>query len=332
MANSHDVARHAGVSRSQVSNFFNRPELVSAAKSARIKAAADELGYVPNEAARRLRRQRSESIGVVFTDAWDPFFDYLARGIQSEAEQEGWFVQFTNSHRDPVREARNIEHLEAQMNEAVIVFPTGDVDEQVKRLMAHGVVVVLLDPPDIAAKVPVAPSVAVDHVLGARLAAEHLIERGGRRPAFVGNPESVRHVANRHEGFRLGWGALAEPRLFRTDGLSVTSGIEVGQEILALPADERPDAILAANDLVAFGLLQTLARGGVRVPEDTRIVGYDDVQYASEIEPNLTTVYQPAADLGRTAVRLAIEAARGDRPAEHPHILFDPVLVVRDTS
>lgn len=337
MPSSIDVAKLAGVSRAQVSNYFNRPELVSEGMNRRIRDAVEQLGYVPNETARRLRRGQSENIGVVLLDAWAPFFDQVSKGIEDEAEAHGWSVQFSNSRRSAEREARHIAYYEAQMTQGIIVFPGGDVSTHVRRLARRGIAVVLLDPPHATRVVPPAPSVAVDHPHGGALAAQHLLERGARRPAFVGNPEAVQHVADRFAGFEqaiLERRSRSRTKVFATDSLTVSGGSEIGRKILALSPRSRPDALFAANDLVALGLLQTLAAAGVSVPDEIKIVGYDDVDIASQIATPLTTIRQPATLLGASAARLVLEARSREQsgPKKQPHLILQPDLVVRSTT
>lgn len=332
MTSSFDVARLAGVSRSQVSNFFNRPDLVSHEMSEKIRRSVDQLGYVPNETARRLRRGHNECIGVVLVDAWSPFFDQVSNGIEDEAEVRGWSVQFSNSRRSPEREQRHLEFYESQLTQGLIVFPTGDVSESVRRLARRGMTVVLLDPPHATRIVPPVPSVAVDHISGGRLAGRHLVERGAKRPAFVGNPIH-QHTADRIEGFQqvlheeLGRYRSA---VFSTESLSVGAGIDAGQQIIALPPEQRPDALFAGNDLVALGLLQAFSAAGVEVPGEIKLIGYDDVDLAAQIARPLTTVRQPAAELGASAVRLVVEHAASQAVPEH--LVLQPELVVRATT
>jgi LacI family transcriptional regulator len=336
VTSSWDVAKLAGVSRSQVSNYFNRPDLVSALTNHRISEAVAQLGYVPNEAARRLRRGQSENIGVVLLDAWAPFFDQVSIGIEDEADAHGWSVQFSNSRRSLERERRHIEYYGAQMAQGVIVFPGGDVSIQVLGLARRGIAVVLLDPPHATRRVSPVPSVAVDHVEGGRLAAQHLLERGSRRPAFVGNPESVEHVADRFEGFAQAIheaGLRSRPAVYVTDSLTVHAGSEAAQQLVGLSARRRPDALFAGNDLVALGILQALTSAGVSVPGDVKIIGYDDVDLVAQIGTPLSTIRQPAALLGASAVRLVVgRCSSAEGETEDSHLILRPELVVRSTT
>jgi LacI family transcriptional regulator len=177
-------------------------------------------------------------------------------------------------------------------------------------------------------------SVAVDDVIGGRLAAEHLAERGHRRIAYVGGPFSIAQVADRHTGAEraLGeQGAGADLRVIETPSLSVAAGRGAVEELTALPANRRPTAVFCANDLLALGVLQGLIAHGLRVPNDIALVGYDDIEFAAAAAVPLSSVRQPREQLGRTAAQLLLEETHADGH-EHRHVIFQPELLVRRSS
>ncbi|MGH3926401.1 MAG: substrate-binding domain-containing protein, partial [Pseudonocardiaceae bacterium] len=175
-------------------------------------------------------------------------------------------------------------------------------------------------------------SVAVDDVLGGRLAAEHLLDLGHERIAFVGGPERIGQVRERREG---AWQALVAAGRTRddlvvvsTDALTVAEGRSGGSRIAGMARSVRPTAAFCANDLLALGLLQQCVALGIRVPEDLAIVGYDDIEFAAGAAVPLTSVRQPRRQLGRTAAELLIdETTNPDH--EHRQVLFTPELVAR---
>ena len=195
-----DVARLARLSRSQVSNYFNNPDLVSGDARQRISAAIAELGYVRDEAASALRRGRSQVLGLLLLDGWAPYFAELAQAIDDEADRLGWYLHVANSSRDENREMRHLNYFEAYRIGGVIVAPQGDISVRLQQLTERGMVCVLLDPPYGHSAPASIPSVAVDHRTGGSLAAEHLLERGSRRFAFVGNTAQM-HSQDRLAGF-----------------------------------------------------------------------------------------------------------------------------------
>jgi LacI family transcriptional regulator len=177
--------------------------------------------------------------------------------------------------------------------------------------------------------------VSVDDVVGGSLAVRHLIETGRRRIAFVGGPTSIRQVADRLEGARR---AVAEAsgvtlEVVDTESLTVLQGRAAGEAIRQRPASELPDAIFAANDLLAVGVLQALIMlGSVRVPEDIALIGYDDIDFAAAAVVPLSSIRQPATLIGSTAVDLLLREADAGDGFTPEQVEFQPELVVRDST
>ena len=324
-----DVAERASVSVGTVSNVMNHPEKVSDAVVARVQAAIDELGFIRNDAARQLRDGRSKTIGLVVLDVRNPFFTDIARGAEDRAADAGLSVTLGNSDENTAREATYLDLFEQQRVHGVLLSPYADIDERLHRLRKRGIPVVLVDRTSADASFS---SVSVDDVAGGRLAVEHLIAQGRKRIAFIGGPLAIRQVADRLEGARRGvavGGATLE--IVEIEALSVIAGREAGAKIAA--RTERPDAIFAANDLVAMGVLQALMMQGadVRVPHDIALIGYDDIDFASAAVVPLSSIRQPAALIGATAVEILLdEAASPDAVARQ--VVFQPELVVRAST
>lgn len=323
-----DVAAAASVSVGTVSNVLNRPEKVSPDTVARVHAVIAELGFVRNDAARQLRAGRSRSIGLVVLDSANPFFAEVARGAEERAAADGISVLTGNSGQDPAREDAYLALFREQRVNGVLLTPTGNVGEAV---VDAGVPLVLVDAGDPSGAVS---SVAVDDVEGGALAVSHLLARGRRRIAFVGGPLSIPQVADRLEGARRALDAAPDATLevLELDGLTVQHGQNAGTAIAARTAAERPDAVFCANDLLAVGVLQGASiLGDVRVPEDIALIGYDDIDFARATVVPLSSVRQPARQIGATAVELLFETlADPDAPARH--VRFRPELVVRAST
>jgi LacI family transcriptional regulator len=325
-----DVALRAGVSVGTVSNVMNHPEKVAADSIARVQAAIDELGFIRNEAARQLRDGRSTTIGLVVLDVRNPFFTDIARGAEDRAADVGLTVTLGNSDENSTREARYLDLFEQQRVHGVLISPLGDISPRLAILRSRGIPAVLVDrsSPDLSFS-----SVSVDDIAGGRMAVEHLIAERRRRIVFVGGPMSIRQVADRLEGARQAVAAHSGVSLdvVPIDALSVIAGRTAGQAIVE--RTERPDAIFAANDLVAMGVLQALMMQGadVRVPEDIALIGYDDIDFASAAVVPLSSIRQPAGLMGQTALEILLEEA--DDPAIAPRqIEFQPELVVRAST
>ncbi len=326
-----DVAALAGVSVGTVSNVLNRPAKVATSTVEKVHRAIDELGFVRNDAARQLRAGRSRSIGLVVLDVANPFFTSVARGAEQAAGDAGLSILLGNSDDDVARESSYLDLFEEQRVHGVLVSPVGDGVERLERLRSRGIPAVLVDRPT---EDPRFSSVAVDDVAGGRLAVEHLLSIGRRNILMVAGPMSVRQVRDRLAGAQAAVADVAGASfdVVSTAGLTVIEGRSVGAAIAAGPAETRPDAIFAANDLLAVGVLQAFAFGGaVRVPEDIALVGYDDIDFAAAAVVPLTSVRQPSTSIGRRAVELLLHQGDGSR-APGEHVVFDPELVVRSST
>ncbi|MBN1171551.1 MAG: LacI family DNA-binding transcriptional regulator [Micromonosporaceae bacterium] len=330
-----EVARQAGVSIGTVSNVLNHPNIVAPATRQRVLDAIEQLGYVRNDSARQLRAGRSRMIAIVVLDVANPFFTDVVRGAEEAAEEQGIAVMVCNSGDSVSREHRHLDLLEEQRVQGVLITPVDDGGEsRLERFMRRGTPVVFVDRQTSQRD---RCSVAVDDVLGGRLAADHLIERGHRRIAFVGGPSSIRQVADRHRG--LTEALAAQPpgrglslRVVATPCLTVAAGRRAGEEIADLPLRQRPTAVFCANDLLALGVLQGMTHRGLAVPRDIAIVGYDDIEFAAAAAVPLSSVRQPRDQLGRTAAQLLLEEINDGGKHQHRHVVFKPQLIVRGSS
>ena len=327
-----DVAAAAGVSLGTVSNVLNRPDRVSAHTRERVQRAMRELGFVRNDAARQLRAGRSDVIAYVMLDATNPFFTDVAQGVEDAAEQSDLSVFICNSDQRGERERSYLTRLEQQRVQGVLITPVEAEDPLLDEIARRGTPVVIVDR---TRSGNTHCSVAVDDVLGGRLAAEHLLDLGHERIAFVGGPERIGQVRDRREGARR---ALEEAGragddfvVVSTDALTVAEGRGAGARIAGMARAVRPTAAFCANDLLALGLLQQCVALGIRVPDDLAIVGYDDIDFAGAAAVPLTSVRQPRRQLGRSAAELLIdEATNPDH--RHQQVVFTPELVARSST
>jgi LacI family transcriptional regulator len=327
-----DVATRAGVSVGTVSNVLNRPELVSPATRDRVLGAIAALGFVRNESARQLRAGRSRTIGLVVLDIANPFFTDVARGVEDVANEQGLAVILCNSDDRPEKEAAYLDVLAEQRVQGVLITPTAELSPHLEQLRRTGVPVVLLD-----RQSPIRDqcSVAVDDVLGGHLAGAHLMERGHRRIAFIGGHRGLPQIEERLAGVEQAVREVlgtSETLSVLAEELTVEGGREAGSRIVGMPAATRPTAAVCANDLIALGLLQEMVRHGVRVPQEFAIVGYDDIDYAGAAAVPLTSVRKPRQELGAAAAELLLDEARSGGEHRHQQRLFQPELVVRESS
>jgi LacI family transcriptional regulator len=335
-----DVAREAGVSVGTVSNSFNRPDSVAPETRARILAVVERLGYVRSESARQLRTGTSRIVALLVLDLANPFFVEVANGAERAARAAGLGVMVCTSAQSPAEEAEYVGLFTEQQVRGVLVTPADPTGRSLEPLRRQGIPYVVVDRLVEDAEVC---SVSVDDVAGGRLAVEHLIAQGHRRIAYISGPAHLHQIRDRRAGALDAVAAAGLPpqvlHELPTAHMTVAAGRDAAARLLGLA--DRPTAVFCANDLLALGLEQALYAAGVKVPEEVAIVGYDDIEFASAVAVPLTSVRQPAAEMGRLAAQLLLaeaEAAGGagkdeqGHGHEHRSVVLKPELVVRTSS
>ncbi len=325
-----DVAAVAGVSASTVSNFLNHPAVVVPQTRARIERAILQLGFVRNETARNLRAGTSRTIALVLLDAWIPFYGELSRGVEDAATADGWTVLFSNSARNAERELRYLDIFEAQRVAGLLVVPQQDLRSRLRDLQRRGISCVTIEQPSTAEDIS---SVSIDDVAGGRAAGLHLIDCGYSEVLLIGNPAQVSHVRARFAGCeevlteRTGRGC----RLIPTNGLTLRDGAEAVQTLLESETP-LPEAIFAANDLVALGVLHALLAAGIGVPGRVAVLGYDGLELAAHASVPLSTVAQPAYEMGKVATQTLIACMNGVEQPGDRHQVFEPTVLQREST
>ena len=320
-----DVAALAGVSHQTVSRVLNDHPSVRPATRERVLEAIATLGYRPNLAARALVTRRTGTIGVLTpaTVLYGPTSTLV--GFEQAARDAGQYVSVATLREFTRAEVvAAVEHFLAQgVDGVVVVAPrSGTVDAVREVRLPVPVVLVTSGREGVAL-----PTVAVDQVAGGRAATEHLLATGRRTVVHVAGPQDWYDARDRMRGWHDALThAGVEAPVHRGDGWSAADGYRVGRELVT---DGLPDAVFAANDQLALGLLAAFAEAGVRVPEDVAVVGFDDEPGTEFYRPALTTVRQGFDELGRRAVRSLLEALDGGEPG---HSSIAPELVVRRSS
>jgi LacI family transcriptional regulator len=326
-----DVATAAGVSLGTVSNVLNRPDRVSATTRARVEKAMADLGFVRNESARSLRAGQSRTLAYVMLDAGNPFFTDVAHGIEFAAENADLSLFLCNSDNRAEREANHLEHLQERRIQGILITPVDPEGSLLDEVAARTPLVIV----DRTRRAADFCTVAVDDWHGGRLAAEHLIDLGHRRVAFVGGPLSIGQVTERYEGARAAWQEAGLPAedlvLIPCASLTVAEGRAAGEQLAGIPQRRRPTAAFCANDLIALGLLQQSIASGRHVPNDLAIIGYDDIEFAAAAAVPLTSVRQPRQELGARAAELVLDESSNPQH-EHQQVVFTPTLVARAST
>lgn len=299
------IGERAGVSRSTVSRVLNGRPDVRPEVRARVEAVIAETGYHPNPAARALVSQRSGLIGLVMlTDVaelfGDPYYSALVNGIQQGcAEFDLIFSIFPTYSPDGESDALT-PHVAHGFIDGVIVTAVPGSDELITRLHDRGKPMVVIGRP---AEADDLPRVDVENRAGGAGAVRHLLDHGRRTIAFVGGTAEFAYSSDRYAGYRdalADAGIELDDRLVGFDKPTVDGGYRAAREVLAA----KPDAIFAATDSMAAGAYRALREAGLAIPDDVAVVGFDGLPRAAALDPPLTTVVQPATDLGRVAVEL----------------------------
>lgn len=323
-----DVAVLAGVSVGTVSNVLNGTRPVTPATAERVQDAIAQLGFVRNDAARQLRAGQSRTVGFTMLDLGNPFFTDVATAAEQVLADHGKSLIVGNSGDSADRESAHLDLFEEQRVAGLLITPVGDILPRLERLQSRGTPVVLVDRHDPAGRFS---SVSVDDHRGGWVAASHLVEQGRRAIALLGGPRDLPQVAQRFDGATEALVGRADPpRELTTTAMTLEAGLVAVARLLEQPRRSWPDAIFAANDLLALGALQALTRAGVRVPDDLALIGYDDIYFAGAASIPLSSVRQPAEAMGRTAAELLLET--DPLTTSRRQVVFEPTLVVRESS
>ncbi|MFT3888354.1 MAG: LacI family DNA-binding transcriptional regulator [Arachnia sp.] len=324
-----DVATLAGVSLSTVSNVLNRPDRVASATRARVTDAIEHLGYIRNDAARALRLGESHAVGLVISESTSPFYADIIRSADAVLAGRGYSSLVGSAYQDVAAAERLLQLFESQRVEGLLLNPF-TATPAFRTAIRRGVPCVYVD-----AEAPDGAhcSVTADHVAGGRMAVQHLAAVGRSRIALVRGPADLSQITKRMDGARA---ACAELDLaceeFVASTYFVRGGVHAGEVIASRPASKRPDAIFAANDILAMGIITSLAERGIRVPEDIAVVGYDDTDFALAARVPLTTLRQPAAEIGARAAALLLEEIEGAPHHQHEATVLLPELIVRGST
>jgi LacI family transcriptional regulator len=331
-----DVAKRAGVSAMTVSRVVNGTGYASAETRARVEAAIDELGYVPNALARQLRSKRTHTIALVVADISNPFFTTIARGVEDFFVGHGFSVMFCNTDEDEAEEEQYLLMLIERQVDGVLLVPARSSGESLRLLNAHHVPVVVLDRRIAARNVD---SVLCDSEAGAHALVEHLIGLGHRRIAVLTGRRGISTSSDRVAGARR---ALEEAGLQLPDELihygafnfgsgNQADGHRMVREMLDGPG-ARPTAVLCANNFIAFGAIRGLKEAGLKVPDDISVVAFDDLPEEWVAEPFLTVAAQPAYDIGHRASMLLLDHITGSHQATGESVVLPFELIIRGSS
>ncbi|MBF8188931.1 LacI family DNA-binding transcriptional regulator [Nonomuraea sp. K274] len=309
-----DVARACGVHVSTVSRTFSAPHLVNPGTRSKVLAAADELGYRPNRAARALTTGRTFNMGLIVADIANPFFPPIIKAAQAQARSRDYHVFVADTDEDPRVEEELIRTFAKQVDGVLLCSPR--LSNRMIERLAEDVPFVVVN-----RRIKGMPAVLMNVAQGAKLALDHLAGLGHRRIALVSGPigswtsNEMQGVAAEATGLDLVFFGPNQP--------TESGGLAVAADVAACGAS----AVLAYNDLVALGVIEGLSAMEIGVPDQVSVVGFDDILPGRLNRPKLTTVAMPAVAAGRMAVDLLLQSG-----GEGATVTLDTALIVREST
>jgi LacI family transcriptional regulator len=297
-----DIAKAANVSTAAVSYVINDKPGVSEETRLKIQRIMREMNYRPNPQARGLAAKRTGMLGLMIPDITDPFYVNVVRGVEAESNQLGYTLTLCTTHGDAERERNVAGTLTSNWVDGVIMMAYKLSPSELEKLSKHKVPIVVIDNPEVAGLIP---SIMVNNTALGRTATAYLVEMGHTRIGFIHGVEGSNSSAARYEGYvqaLKSHGLEPDPDLVERGDFSYEHGLAAAHRLLSLP--NRPTAIFAANDQMAFGVMNAATELGLSVPEDISVIGVDDIEAAALVVPGLTTMRQPTWEIGACAVQI----------------------------
>jgi LacI family transcriptional regulator, galactose operon repressor len=329
-----DIARKLGISITTVSRGLAGYDDVAAETRQRIQETADNLGYQPNLIARRLQKQRTDTLGFIMPTFGprfsDPFFSEFIAGIGNEAAEQEYDL-LVSTHAPESKEEKQAYRRATQRGwvDGLIVIRTREDDSRIHHLHTNNFPFVVFGRADMPFEFPF---IDEDGIAGMQLLVQHLADLGHRRISFITPPAGLMFGRYRLQGYQATMAAnqlSVMPDWIVEGDLTQKSGVEAMKQLLTLPS--RVTAVICGNDLMAMGAISQIQREGLTVGKDIAVVGFDDIPSAAYVNPPLTTIRQPIYDIGRQACAMLIDIVNGRIP-KNPHLLLTPTLVVRASS
>ncbi len=330
MADIRDVAKRAGVAPITVSRCINNSGYCSEETRARVEVAVAELGFVPNRLASGLRSRRTETLALVLTDITNPFSTTIARGVEDIASEAGYTVIFCNTDESVSKEKMYLQMLLEKRVDGILLVPAVGGLDSVALIKKQGTPIAVLDRrvPDLQTDV-----VRCDSEVGAYELTRLLLSLGHREIAILNGPKDVSTSEDRLAGYRRALTEAGIPTNSKHEyygAFNQESGFEMTRKVLA--EAQKPTALFAANNFIAFGALKALQELELRVPEDIAVVGFDDLPSALVTFPFLTVAAQPAYEIGRRAIEILLKKLDGGPSDQYQEVVLPAEIVIRQSS
>lgn len=324
-----DIARMAGVSHTTVSRALRGLPGVSEETRQRVLELADKLRYRSNAMARGLVTHRSQSIGMLVPDMTNPFYVQVAKGAEDIASNANYSLLICNSDHMQEKEIKYVDFLREKQVDGLLVIPLQKESRHFIDLYLDKIPLVFIDRffPELPA-----PYVITDNYHGEKQAVEHLISQGYKRIAFLvgtrGGYAAEERLRAYCDAMKKAGLPLEKELILETRG-GFQDGYQRAKDVLAI--HPLPDAVLAANDVVALGVIRYFSECGVRVPEDIAIIGFDDIDFAEMLPVPLTTVRQHPLEMGIKAAEILLKLIEGNHDEINQRVMLSAELIVRES-
>jgi LacI family transcriptional regulator len=326
MATIGDVAKLAGLSRATVSRVLNNHPYVSEEKKRLVHEAMDQLGYVPNSIAQRLRTQTMETVAVLVSRISNPFFSKMVEVMENIATENNFQLIVCQTGSNKSRELVYLDWLKTKQVGGVILASSQNDWDKIKDYKEFGPIMFCNEFPLEAE----APIVRLDQFKGGYLGTKHLIEKGYREIAYCSGDRTSTNMNDRKRGFdhALKEYGLTMPEDWWFEGtLDIEDGRRVLRKIVTLK--KRPSAVFTGSDEVAAGIINEAKKNGLNVPKDLAVVGFDDQPIAELTDPQITTIHQPTEEIGEKSMSLMIDFLKGVKKPKQQIIELPLHLVER---
>lgn len=327
MSNIRDVARLAGVSVATVSRALSNPEKVSPESLDKVHKAIAEVGYRPNMLARNFRSARAYAVVVLVPDIANPFYSLFIRALEDRAHQKGYAVLLGDTRGTPERELEYIRRVETRLADGIVQLRPSSEKSQNN---------IPADVPCVNAcgcEYTTGPAIRIDNRGAAKSMVNYLISLGHKRIGVISGLKDNPHAIDRLEGYKEAIaeaGIPFEKDLIAEGDFTMWSGLNAAFQFCNMK--NRPTAIFSMNDEMAIGAMQTLKNQGIRIPEDMSVTGFDDIAYAKYSDPSLTTISQPAEEMGKMAMDMLLKVIEGEPLSQRECVLPTEFIIRKSTG
>ena len=324
-----DISRASGTSASTVSRVLTGSARVSRTKREAVERAMQRLNYRPSAIARSLKTKTTHTVSLLLNDITNPFYSAIARGVEEEANREGYSLILCNTNEDAEREEQYLEVMQSKRVDGIILGPSGQNEDYICELAQHTPLVQI----DRQIACVNAAAVLVDNEESAYRATRLLLEKGHQRIGVALWQKRIATMAQRHAGYAR---ALAEAGLSVDPNLVVTStviAVEHAAQLISdlLQSDSTPTALFAFNNQIGISVLLAAQRLGLRIPADLAVIVFDDLPIFELFTPSITVIKQPAFEIGVEAMRLLVKQMRGSEDFS-PEVKILPTELIQRAS